>query len=287
MNPEQLQDASQRLRAAWRHGEVIAALPEASRPQTREEGYAIQALLERHSSAPLYGWKIAATSTAGQAHIAVDGPLAGRLLAERVVADGATVPAGVNRMAVAEIEFAFRMASDLVPRDARYSVDEVLDAVASVHAAIEIPDSRYEDFTRVGAPQLIADNACAHYFVCADAATQDWRHVDFAAYRAVGRIDGRAAREGRGDAVLGDPRVALAWLANELSALGMTLRRGQTVTTGTCVTPMPIRPGDRVTADFGSLGVASVTTASARSPPCGSPSLRRDAPPLCAERCSR
>jgi 2-keto-4-pentenoate hydratase len=259
MNARELRVASDLLQDAWRRGKVIEALPESCRPRTREDGYAIQALVETHSEAPVHGWKIAATSAAGQAHIAVDGPLAGRLLAERVVPNGGVVPNGENRMAVAEVEFAFRMARDLSPRTERYAVDDVLDAVASVHAAIEIPDSRYADFTRVGAPQLIADNACAHYFVAADATASAWRDIDFANYRAVGRVHGRSEYEGRGANVLGDPRVALTWLANELSSLGIALRRGQIVTTGTCVTPMPIRPGDRVTADFGALGVASVT----------------------------
>ena len=45
--------------------------------------HAIQACLERRSAFPLFGWKIAATSLDGQRHIGVDGPLAGRLLAER------------------------------------------------------------------------------------------------------------------------------------------------------------------------------------------------------------
>ena len=58
--------------------------------------------------------------------------------------------------------------------------------------------------------------------------------------------------------VLGDPRVALTWLANELSRLGIPLAAGQLVTTGTCVIPMAIAPGDRVRGDFGSLGAVSV-----------------------------
>ena len=62
------------------------------------------------------------------------------------------------------------------------------------------------------------------------------------------------SRKAPGANVLGDPRTALAWLANELSALGVTLAAGQTVTTGTCVTPMAIAPGDTVEADFGALG---------------------------------
>ena len=41
--------------------------------------------------------------------------------------------------------------------------------------------------------------------------------------------------------MLGDPRVALTWLANELSALGLALKAGQVVTTGTCLVPLEIR----------------------------------------------
>ena len=39
---------------------------------------AVQAALEGIAG-PSYGWKLAATSPAGQRHIAVDAPLAGRL----------------------------------------------------------------------------------------------------------------------------------------------------------------------------------------------------------------
>lgn len=258
MTPERVQDAASLLYDAWMRGETIDALPDPVRPGSREEGYAIQATLEKRSAAPLYGWKIAATGKEGQKHINVDGPLAGRLLAERVVASGGSVPAENNRMRVAEVEFAFRMGRDLAPREQPFAVDEVLDAVATLHAAIEIPDSRYADFTRVGAPQLIADDACAHYFVRAEPTGADWRAIDLAAHRVVGRVEGRYEREGSGAAVLGDPRVALAWLANELRALAIPLRAGQTVTTGTCFKPLELEPGDLVTADLGVIGQASV-----------------------------
>ena len=258
MNEASLQAASNLLHEHWMRGALIPALPVDIRPTTREEGYAIQARLEAQSRSPIYGWKIAATSAAGQTHINVDGPIAGRILAERVVPCAGVVPAGPNHMAVAEVEFAFRMGRDLEPRPQAFSVAEVLDAVDTLHVAIEIPDSRYEDFAQVGAPQLIADNACAHYFVAAEASTADWRAIDLVTHRVVGRIEGKLEREGWGANVLDDPRIALTWLANELSSLGITLRKGQMVTTGTCVPPMPISSGDLVTADFGSLGTATV-----------------------------
>jgi 2-keto-4-pentenoate hydratase len=247
------QAASDLLFGHWREGSVLDALPDALRPGTRADGYAVQARLEKRSPRPLFGWKIAATSSAGQAHINVDGPLAGRLLVEMVAEGGATLPFGANRMRVAEAEFAFRMARDLLPRAAPYAVEEAMAAVATLHPAIEVPDSRFADFTRAGAPQLIADNACAHQFVLGPATDADWRGMDLAAHPVRGAVDG-AVSEGRGANALGDPRLALAWLANELSGLGITLAAGQVVTTGTCVVPMPIAPGVEVVADLGILG---------------------------------
>jgi 2-keto-4-pentenoate hydratase len=66
---------------------------------------------------------------------------------------------------------------------------------------------------------------------------------------------------GHGKNVLGDPRVALTWLANELRQLGVTLKAGEVVTTGTCHPPLPIRSGDMFEADFGAFGKVSVALA--------------------------
>ncbi len=54
--------------------------------------------------------------------------------------------------------------------------------------------------------------------------------------------------------VLGDPRVALAWLANELAHRNVTLAAGQVVTTGTCAVPLEVALGDGFVAEFGVLG---------------------------------
>ena len=260
---DRAEGAAREIWAHWQEGRRMAALPDAVRPRSRAEGYAAQAWLERLSGAPAAGWKIAATSAAGQRHIGVDGPLAGRILAARRHDDAAVLPFGANAMAVAEAEFAFVMARDLPPRAAPYAEAEVLDAVAALHPAIELPDSRFADFATAGGPQLIADNACAHEFVLGPAAPSGWRALDLAAHRAEGRIAGGLVRAGIGANVLGDPRTALAWLANELSGLGITLRAGQIVTTGTCLEPMPVGPGDRVTMDFGALGGVSMRFAPA------------------------
>jgi 2-keto-4-pentenoate hydratase len=258
LDPAALRDASDLLLDAWASGVRLAALPDHLRPATRAEGYAIQAEIMRRTDRPLFGWKIAATSTAGQHHIRVDGPLAGRLLAERVLEDGATVSLAHSLMRCVEVEFAFRMGRDLPPRDRPWTVPEVMAAVAALHPAIELPDSRYTDFTAVGAPQLIADDACADWFLLGEAAPDGWRDLDLAEHPVVAVKNGTDQRRGRGGNALGDPRVALTWLVNELSGLGITLRAGEVVTTGTCLVPVEVEAGDEVQASLGELGGLSV-----------------------------
>ena len=251
--------ASDLLWANWQDGGAIDDLPPGLSPGSRGEGYAVQALLEERSEKPLFGWKIAATSKAGQDHIAVTGPMAGRLLAESVFEDGATLDLAGNRMRVAEPEFAFRFARDLPPRQTPWSVDEVLDAVATLHPAIEIPDSRFADFITAGEAKLIADNACGHQFVLGAATNADWRAIDLAGHKVQAEVAGRYERDGEGANVLDDPRAALAWLVNEVTGMGIAVKAGEVVTTGTCMTPLEIRPGDHVKVDFGVLGAVGLS----------------------------
>jgi 2-keto-4-pentenoate hydratase len=253
--------ASDLLWNAWNDRAVLDRLPDDCRPTRRADGYAVQHHIEARSHTTLYGWKIAATSVAGQKHIGVTGPLAGRLLRERVADVGATLSLNGNRMAVAEAEFAFRMRHDLPSRSAPYSFAEVMDAVGSLHPSIEVPDSRYADFVTAGEAQLIADNACAHEFVEGPVAPNTWRDMDLAAHAVHATVDGtsrRYERSGSGAAVLGDPRDALVWLVNELSSLHIALRAGQVVTTGACIAPLEVAPGDHVLADFGVLGSVDI-----------------------------
>jgi 2-keto-4-pentenoate hydratase len=257
MDKDHIAAASRVLVAHWRAGTKLDALEASLRPQSRAEGYAIQAAIESQSPAKLFGWKIAGTSEAGQKHINVAGPMAGRILSDTVIADGGTASMAGNEMRVGEPEFAFRIGADLSPRSSPFGVEEVLAVVDTLHPAIEIPDSRFADFVSAGEAQIIADNACAHLFVLGAPASADWRARDLVEERPEITLRGHR-HVGHGKNVLGDPRVALAWLANELRALGITLRAGEVVTTGTCHPPLPIQAGDHLAADFGVLGNVSV-----------------------------
>jgi 2-keto-4-pentenoate hydratase len=235
--------------SAWRSGERIEALPAPVRPASIADGWAAQRELAALAG-PAYGWKIAATSRAGQAHIGVDGPLPGPLFERFRYEPGGVVPSADLHMAVAEAEFAFRLGRD-VPSGA--SAEALVDAIAALHLAVEVPDSRFVDYSTVGGPSLVADAACAGFFVLGPEVA-GWRGDDLPGRRTWIEVNGEPAATGRGDAVLGSPLTALSWLADELARLGSGLRAGEVVTTGTTTTPPAIGPGDEVRAGFEDYG---------------------------------
>lgn len=247
-------EAARLLTHSWLRGEHIEGLPADCRPSTRAEGYGVQALWPEATAQAVAGWKIAATSKAGQDHIAVSGPIAGPVFAQRVKADGAVVSLAANRMRVAECEIVFRFGRTLAPRAGGYGRDEVLAAVTSLHPGIEAPDSRFLQFERAGEAQLIADCACTNDMVVGAAVPPDERVHALPALRVQARVSDGRTPEGVGSNVLGDPVEALVWLVNELGAAGQPLHAGQFVTTGACVPPIPVTAGQRVEADFGWIG---------------------------------
>lgn len=241
------------LWSAWQSGVRVEVLPEELHPRSVDTAWVAQRQLSAMIG-PTYGWKIAATSPAGQAHIGVDEPLPGPLNESFLRSSGENVPSDALHMRVVEAEFAFRLGRDV--REGA-SPDDVMQAVDALHLAIEIPDSRFSDFEKVGGPALLADCACAGYFVLGPE-VQEWRDDDLSLKRTEITINGETAARGGGAAVLGDPRRALIWLAQELDGRGSPLCAGDVVTTGTTTIPPAIGPGDEVCATFDGYGQVRV-----------------------------
>ena len=249
--------AAQILTEHWRTRQAIDALPDLCRPATRAEGYAVQARWPARIG-PIGGWKIAATSVAGQRHIGVDGPLAGPVFASRVWADGATVSLSGNRMRVAECEVVFGFARAIEPRPEPWTRAQALAQVARVMPGIEVPDSRFAHFERAGQAQLIADCACCHEMLVGHPSSALDRLNDLAALPVQARLSDGRLFEGVGSNALGDPVEALRWFLGEMSAAGQRIEAGHFLTTGACVTPIPVEPGQAMEADFGWLGAMRV-----------------------------
>ncbi|GJL84064.1 MAG: fumarylacetoacetate hydrolase [marine bacterium B5-7] len=211
---------------------------------------------------PRVGWKIAATSIAGQRHIAVEYPLIGQIMSDRVYASPANLLLRDNRMRVAEAEFCLRFGRDLPAGDTTLTRETIMDYVDALFPAIEVPDSRFNDFIRAGAACLVADNACAREFVLGDEVTGEWRDIALDRFPVTVYANDQVATTGTGSDVLGDPRDALTFMVNECSRRGLALKAGEFVTTGVIGRPVTIEPNSRIVADFGVLGRVEANFAS-------------------------
>jgi 2-keto-4-pentenoate hydratase len=239
----------------------LPELPEAVRPKTPEPAYACQDALVRkliqHYGGHGIGYKIACTNVTAQRQLNVDGPFYGRMMSAFCFDSPARIDASQFFMRVVEAEFAFRMAQSLPARPTPYQPEEMAGAIEGVLPGIEIVDSRFTDWTTIGAPSLIADNAC-HAAWVKGRLTTGWRGLDLAAHTVRLTVNGKLHREGSGRAVLGSPLIALTWLANQLSSQGLGLEGGQYVTTGVTMEVYMGERGDRIQADFGSLGTVDL-----------------------------
>lgn len=256
MARQEIQEAAATLWRAWSSAHALDALPPALRPDNLDEGYAIQRALDEEAG-PAAGWKIAATSKAGQEHLGASGPMVGRLYEAQRRESGCALSVGGMRMRSAEPEFAFVLAEDLAPGDDAPSLDEVLAAVGSLVLAIEVPDSRFSDFSRVGVPSLAADAMCGGFFITGPSIA-DWRSLDLPAQTARLVCGGSEVSAGSGANVLGDPREALRWMAEEVLGRGWPLRAGEIVLTGASAAPVAVHAGDALEAVFDGLGSVEV-----------------------------
>jgi len=240
----------------------LSELPEAVRPKTPTEAYSVQdGLIDEllaHYGGSVIGYKIACTNITAQRQLHVDAPFFGRLLSAFFHESPAQVETGKFFMRVVEAEFAFEMARDLPPSATPRSREEIAGAVKGVIPGIEIVDSRFDEWTTIGAPSLIADNACNAAWIKGSLLT-DWRRIDLAKQAVTVTVNGKVLREGSGANVLGHPLNALEWLVNNLGARGLGLKAGQYITTGVTTEVYMAEREDRITADFGPVGSVDLT----------------------------
>jgi 2-keto-4-pentenoate hydratase len=222
-----------------------------------DDAYAIQSAQQSaHEAAGrvLVGRKIGLTSLAMQEQLGIDSPDFGYFFADMVSGDGDVVPVNAYISPRIEPEFAFVLGHEL--RGPGVTAEQAGAAVASVHAALEIIDSRIADW-KIALVDTIADNAsCGSIVVGPELTGVDPRHLGDVECALV--IDGVELRRGRGSDVLGDPLAALAWLANTLGEHGIALESGHTVLPGAFVAAAPVTIGTHAKADFGSYGSVEI-----------------------------
>ncbi|MCP5366141.1 MAG: fumarylacetoacetate hydrolase family protein [Hyphomicrobiales bacterium] len=247
------EDAAQFLASLRRLRLRGDALPVASRPPDYAAAMDVQDRVVALTGAPVAGWKIGCTSKAAQEYLGIDHPFPGRVLADGLFDSPARLLDADFTQRGLECEFALMLGHDLPPSGEPHTRRSVAFAVSAVVPAIEVIESRYRDWQRVGLPSVIADNA-GHGVLVRGAPRPGFPASHLDRVRATLTINGQVAAEGSGAAVLGHPLTALAWLANEVNDRGDMLRAGQIITTGTCTPYVEAPAGAEAVADFGELG---------------------------------
>jgi 2-oxo-3-hexenedioate decarboxylase/2-keto-4-pentenoate hydratase len=237
----------------------IPALPEAIRPQTVDDGYAVQAAVRPRLApvfGPVAGWKVGSTSPAMQAYLTIDYPCAGALYANRLWRDATTIDrAGFGQLGL-ECEVAVRLKPRLPTIDLSDRA-AVLTLVESVHASIEIVEWRWQDWQTIGAPTLIADDFFSVGCVVGEAADPTILSGD-AAFSGRFVVDGINQPSALASNILGHPLHSLGWLAAHLAQQGTPLRGGEVVTLGAIGSPLMVTDACQVVARFDGLPQASV-----------------------------
>ncbi len=250
-------DLARRLRDAYAGG-AVPPLRDGLHPVDVAGAYAVQTINTRFWESQgrrIVGRKAGLTAKAVQMQLGVDQPDFGVLFADMRVADGGTLDPLKCLQPKVEAEIAFVLGADLP--DATTTPEQVAAAVASVHAAIEIVDSRIADW-KITFADTVADNGSSAFFVLAEAG-KPLAGLDIWTAGMVMQINGQTVSLGVGAAALGHPLNAAAWLAQTLAARSEPLKAGDVLLAGALGPMVALHPGDRVEAFVGGVGSCSFT----------------------------
>ena len=237
--------------------EAIAPLTDREPDMTIEDAYQIQLrMIQRRLDLgeTVIGKKIGVTSKVVMDMLKVNQPDFGHLLSGMVFSEGEPIPANSLIAPRAEAEVAFMLKRDL--QGPGVMAADVLRATECVMPCFEIVDSRIQDW-KIKIQDTVADNASCGVFVLGGVRA-DPRRLDLALAGMVLEKNGEVISTATGAAVQGSPVNAVAWLANTLGRLGITLKAGEIILSGSQSPLVPVVAGDSLYCSVGGLGGAAV-----------------------------
>lgn len=257
----EIEDLARRLADAHATRTAVQLPPEFAQ---RCDAAAARALAARHLGALLagrggrvVGSKLGGTNRAALEKLGLERPFVGPVMSSSLFDSPARMPRSGFLMCVIEAEVAMRFGKPVDGRKGPPSSEALVDAISELRPAIEIADSRLAGFPAVPPAAIVADLGFAGALVTG-APCADWRRHDLSAASVRLLVNGAPVREGRGEAVLGNPLDALADYVAEAGREGRTIEAGEIVSTGTWTQPYMAQQGDRIVADFGPLGIVEV-----------------------------
>ena len=235
----------------------IAPLSAAHPDMTIEDAYHVQQRMiarRLEQGDRVIGKKIGVTSKAVMNMLGVHQPDFGYLLDSMVFNEGESVDMDTLIQPKAEGEIAFLLKKDL--QGPGVTAADVLAATEGVMACFEIVDSRIQDW-KIKIQDTVADNASCGVLVLGGVRKSP-RKLDLALAGMVLAKNGDIISTSTGAAVQGSPVNAIAWLANTLGRLGIGLKAGEIILSGSQSPLVPVVAGDSLTCNVGGLGGTSV-----------------------------
>ena len=224
---------------------------------TIEDAYQIQLrMIQRRVDAgeAVVGKKIGVTSKIVMQMLKVDQPDFGQMTSGMVFSEGEAIRADSMIAPKAEAEVAFVLKSDLTGPGV--TAADVLRATDFVVPCFEIVDSRIKDW-KIKIQDTVADNASCGVLALGGVRKSP-RQLDLALAGMVLEKNGDIVSTSTGAAVQGSPVNAVAWLANTLGRLGIGLKAGEVILSGSQSPLIPVTAGDSLYCSVGGLGGTSV-----------------------------
>ena len=218
-----------------------------------EDSYAIQKIWSDRrieAGARLVGHKIGLTSKVMQVATGITEPDYGVIHDDMVYESGSVVEFDRFSNVRIEVELAFVLAKPLTGPNV--TLFDVLNSTAYVVPALEILNSHLELEGRT-IVDTISDNAAMGAMVIGGRPMKV-DDIDLPWASAMLYRNETIEESGVAGAVLGNPAMGVAWLANKLAQHGQTLEAGEIILAGSFTRPMWVYRGDTVHADYGSLG---------------------------------
>lgn len=248
---------AEHLESAELQARAVPKITDAYPALDLDDAYAIQAELRRRKEARghrLAGLKAGLTSRAKMKQMGVEVPVFGLIFDYMSVADGGEIKSAELIHPKVEAEIAFMLKHPL--RGPGCHVGAVLAATDFVVPAVEIIDSRYENF-RFDLPSVVADNTSSSRFVVGGVA----RSVEGLDLRTLGMVmekNGEIVAMAAGAAVLGHPAAAVAMLANHLAQRGEEIPAGTFIMSGGATEAVLVQKGDAIQVRYQDLGGVSM-----------------------------
>jgi 2-oxopent-4-enoate/cis-2-oxohex-4-enoate hydratase len=253
LSEKQINDLVNQLHQAWENASQIPPITDSVPKITVEEAYQIQLKLMAKRIAEgeaVVGKKIGITAKVVMKMLGVDQPDFGHLMSGMEFQESQSLPFNKFCQPKGEGEIAFLLKKDLTgPGITR---DQIIEATECVMPAFEIVDSRIQDWN-IKIQDTIADNASAGAFVIGSSRTS-LKGLDLATCGMVLKKNGEIIGTGNGAATLDHPLNAVGWLANTLGSLGMSLKAGEIILSGSLSVMFPIQSGDSLEMEIEGVG---------------------------------